>query len=153
MQSGKRFTGLFFLLSIFYVAGEQISFTSLRYETTLTTVFTVPSKDEPAFGRVILLTLGGLKMRHTLAIQNIYNGLIQKYQFDLSALHENQAPDTTRFFMLEKHRESMTYKLDWLAQMAAELGEGEMAGEILTHAANLGADGVMPKPMLLTMEA
>ncbi|WP_104028260.1 hypothetical protein [Vibrio jasicida] len=92
-------------------------------------------------------------MRHTLAIQNIYNGLIQKYQFDLSALHENQAPDTTRFFMLEKHRESMTYKLDWLAQMAAELGEGEMAGEILTNAANLGADGVMPKPMLLTMEA
>lgn len=86
-------------------------------------------------------------MTHAESIKDIYNGLVQKYQFDQFTLTENQTPIHTRFFLSEKRRESATNKLDALANMAHDLGEPELAGFILNAAGELGTDGLFPTPM------
>jgi len=86
-------------------------------------------------------------MTHADSIKDIYNGLVNKYQFDQFAMSENQFPDNTRYFMSEKHRESTTSKLDMLAHFAHDLGEPELAGIILDAAVQLGTDAVPPMPM------
>lgn len=86
-------------------------------------------------------------MTHADSIKNIFNGLVHKYQFDLCAMRENQTPDNTRYFMSEKHRESTTLKLDMLAHFAHDLGEPELAGQILHAAVELGCEGAPPAPM------
>ncbi|NOH85156.1 hypothetical protein F0249_15210 [Vibrio sp. 03-59-1] len=86
-------------------------------------------------------------MTHRDSIINIYNGLVQKYQFEQQTMQENSTPDNTRHFMSEKFREGTTNKLDMLAHFASDLGEPELAGSILRTASNLGCDGVPPMPM------
>lgn len=86
-------------------------------------------------------------MTHADSIKNIYNGLVHKYQFDQFAMSENQTPDNTRYFLSEKRRESTTHKLDMLAHFAHDLGEPELAGEILNAASRLGSDAIQPLPM------
>lgn len=86
-------------------------------------------------------------MTHAESLKNIYNALVQKYQFDCCAMSENQTPDSTRHFMYEKRREDTTHKLDMLAHFAHDLGEPEMAGDILDAAMKLGVDAVPPMPM------
>ncbi|MFV0447634.1 MAG: hypothetical protein ACK5MF_04070 [Vibrio sp.] len=86
-------------------------------------------------------------MTHADSIKTIYNGLVNKYQFDQFAMQENQTPINTRYFLSEKSREHMTQSLDMLSRFAHDLGEPELAGKILSTAANLGADAVPPMPM------
>ncbi|WP_394126957.1 hypothetical protein [Vibrio hepatarius] len=86
-------------------------------------------------------------MNHADSIRDIYNGLVQKYQFDHFAMKENQTPDSTRYFLSEKSREAMTHKLDMLAHFAHDLGEPELAGVVLDAAAQLGSDAIPPMPM------
>ncbi|MCC3821604.1 hypothetical protein CV742_18040 [Vibrio parahaemolyticus] len=86
-------------------------------------------------------------MRHAATIKNIYNGIVHKYQFDQFVMLENQTPESTRYFLSEKQRESTTHKLDMLAHFAHDLGEPELAGAILNAAALLGSDGVTPTPL------
>ncbi|EIA0806113.1 hypothetical protein M2H12_14995 [Vibrio vulnificus] len=86
-------------------------------------------------------------MSHKNSIIDIYNGLIQKYQFDQLCLTENRTPIRTAYFLSEKARESVTLKLDMLAHFAHDLGEPELAGDILNAAADLGGNAAMPKPM------
>lgn len=86
-------------------------------------------------------------MTHADSIKDIYNGLVQKYQFDHFAMAENQTPDNTRYFPSEKSREAMTHKLDMLAHFAHDLGEPELAGVVLDAAAQLGSDAIPPMPM------
>ncbi len=84
---------------------------------------------------------------HADSIKDIYNGLVNKYQFDQFVMTENHTPDSTRYFLSEKHRESTTNKLDMLAHFAHDLGEPELAGVILNAAAQLGSDAISPLPM------
>ncbi len=86
-------------------------------------------------------------MKHCDSIKDIYNGLVHKYQFDQFAMLENQTPQNTRYFMSEKAREHMTDSLGMLSRVAYDLGEPEMAGNILGTAAELGSDGIPPMPM------
>ncbi|EOW9553258.1 hypothetical protein ACO11T_004489 [Vibrio fluvialis] len=86
-------------------------------------------------------------MSHADSIKDIYNGLVHKYQFDQFTMNKNQEPDSSRYFMSEKHRESTTNKLDMLAHFANDLGEPELAGLILDAAVQLGTDAVPPMPM------
>lgn len=83
---------------------------------------------------------------HADSIRDIYNGLVNKYQFEQFAMTENHTPDNTRYFLSEKHRESTTHKLDMLAHFAHDLGEPELAGLILNAAAQLGAGAITPSP-------
>ncbi|HDM8056223.1 hypothetical protein [Vibrio harveyi] len=86
-------------------------------------------------------------MTHTDSIKHMYNALVHHYQFDIESLKENELSDRARFFMVERAREAMTNQLHSLSLMAESIGEKDIAGEILSNAAILGSDGVIPMPM------
>lgn len=86
-------------------------------------------------------------MTHSTSIKDIYNGLVNKYQFDNACLSENQTPESTRCFRMEKMREHLTHQLDTLSGFAYDLGEHDLAASIMRTAADLGTDCVSPAPL------
>ena len=86
-------------------------------------------------------------MKHADAITTLYNGIVQRYQFDLTAMVENQVPKTSRQYTSQKLREHVSHQIEVLASFAYDLGESDLAAFCMQTAANLGSDGVVPSPI------
>ncbi|HAS61684.1 MAG TPA: hypothetical protein DCS35_03385 [Vibrio sp.] len=86
-------------------------------------------------------------MKHADAITMLYNGIVQRYQFDLMSMIENQMPQNTRVYLSQKHREHVSHQIEVLSSFAYDLGESDLAVFCLRTAAELGSDGVVPLPI------
>ena len=86
-------------------------------------------------------------MKHADAITALYNGIVQRYQFDLMSMIENQLPQNTRHYVSQKQREHVSHQIEVLSSFAYDLGESDLAVICMRTAAELGSDGVVPQPI------
>ena len=86
-------------------------------------------------------------MTNTDALTVIYNGLLQGYQFKTSDMNENQLPNSSSYFRSEKMRESLTNQISALSQMAYDLGDHDLAANLMRTASDLGTDAIPPMPL------
>ncbi|RZP89606.1 hypothetical protein [Vibrio vulnificus] len=86
-------------------------------------------------------------MTHADVVIYQYNFWVQRFQFDINAMRENQTPPTTFLFASDKLRDEVAKHLHSLAEFAYAGGEGDLAHQINCAAFELHSDGVPPMPM------
>ena len=86
-------------------------------------------------------------MTHADIAIHQYNFWVNRFQFDIASMRENDTPQNTFLYASEKLREHTAQQLHYIAEFAYATGEGDLAHQINCAAAELHADGVAPIPM------
>ena len=86
-------------------------------------------------------------MKHADVAIYLHNFWVQRFQFDICAMEENNTPRNTFLFVSEKLREEISGQLHSVAEFAHAGGEGDLAYKINCAAVELNADGIPPMPL------
>ncbi|CAG23533.1 Hypothetical protein PBPRB1673 [Photobacterium profundum SS9] len=77
------------------------------------------------------------------SISEIYNGVVNHYQFTVACHAENQTPENTAAFRISRLNERVANQLNALADM----GDGELAHKFQMEAQSLELHGNSPTPV------
>ncbi len=81
------------------------------------------------------------------SISEIYNGVVNHYQFTVACHAENQTPENTAAFCISRLNERVANQLNALADIAYDMGDGELARKFQMEAQSLELYGASPSPV------
>jgi len=80
-------------------------------------------------------------------ISDVYNGVVHNYQFIVACHAENQTPEGAASFCISRLNQRVAMQIHALADIAYDMGDGELAGKFLIEAQMLELHGESPGPV------
>lgn len=86
-------------------------------------------------------------MTVSTSITEIYNGLVNNYQFSVACFGENSTPVNTTAFCISRLNNRTASQINLLADIAYDMGDGDLARKFQIEAESLELYGNSPTPV------